>query len=160
MIKKRAQAWGFELFIAIALFLAALITLYFYSLNLQSSKEKVHESLSYDGNVIADSLLSEGYPKDWNANNVVIPGLLSNNKINETKLEYFNDLATSDYNRTKAILKTKYNFYLNLTDKMIIDGNEVSGIGLPPSNTKNLIKLTRFTIYKEKPTTLIIEVWN
>ena len=164
MKEKRAQAFGFDLFIAIGLFLAAFILIYFYSINLQSSQEKVHEALSYDGNVIADSLLSEGYPQNWDKDNVVIIGILSNNKINETKLSKFNDLANSDYNKAKNIFNTKYNFYVNLTEPIINeedeDEEEITGIGLPPSSPKNLIKLTRFTIYKDKPVTLIIELWN
>jgi len=42
---------------------------------------------------------------------------------------------------------------------------EIEGIGKPGTNknditAENLIKITRFTIYKEKPTTAYLYIWG
>ena len=47
------------------------------------------DALFYEGKIIASSILSEGYPVDWNSENVVTAGILTDNKINETKVERF-----------------------------------------------------------------------
>ena len=157
---KHSQAWGMDLMIASIIFTMGIIVFYFYALNEPSEAEEKIDALFYDGKVIADSILSEGHPKDWNVGNVVAIGILSQNKINETKLERFYDLADDDYNKTKALFNTKYNYYFFLNETMFINGEEKPGIGRVPSNHKNLVKITRFTIYKEKPMAAYLHVWE
>ena len=81
---RKAQAWGMDLVIAMVLFSMGMVAFYIYSLNQPSeAREKIEEML-YDGKIIANTLLSEGYPEDWNSNNVVRIGILTDNKIDET----------------------------------------------------------------------------
>lgn len=159
-MNKRAQAWGFDLVIGAMIFFSAVTAFYIYSLNSSPEGEETLNPLIYDGNIVADSLLSSGYPEDWDSGNVIKIGILSKNKINETKLERFYNLTSSDYDRTKIIFNTKYNYYYFLSEPMIISNQQVQGMGLQPQNQKNLIKITRFVSYRDKPMTLNLYIWE
>lgn len=157
---KHAQAWGIDLMIASVIFTVAIVFFYFYALNEPNEAQETIDALYYDGKIITDSILSEGYPKNWNSTNVVTIGILSQNKINETKLERFYNRSDLTYAKTKTLFNTKYNYYFFLNEDMIIDGTTIQGIGKEPLNDKNLIKITRFTVYKEKPMTAYLYVWE
>jgi hypothetical protein len=163
---KKSQAWGIDLFIAVTIFALGALIFFLYTLNTSNPESKL-DSLSYDGNIIANILLSEGSPSDWNESNLTSPGLLSNNKINQTKLERFYNLS-SDYENTKKILNTKFDFYFYLSEPIEIQGSFIEGMGKPGVNSSNIIdienpenifKITRFTIYKNKPIQFNLYTW-
>ena len=160
MKKKKAQAWGIDLVIAFTIFTIGMTAIYIYSLNSPSEGKEIIELLSYDGKLITESILSEGYPNDWDSSNVVSIGILNNDKINETKLESFYDLSQTEYNRTKRLFNTDYNYWFFLSQTMTINGADVDGIGLEPLNEKHLIKITRFTNYQNKPMTAYLYIWE
>ncbi len=160
MRMRKAQAWGFDMLIAVSLFSMTMLLFYLYSLNRSSETEDVLKSLQYDANIVAQIVLSEGYPQDWIAANVITPGILTDKKINQTKIEQFYDLSQNDYEDTKKLLQTKYDFYIFLSQPIEITGDTVPGMGRNYTNPKNLIKLTRVTTYQNKPTTFTIYVWN
>jgi len=126
--------------------------------------EENMQNLFYDGEIITNTILSEGYPINWNETNVDKIGILSDNKINETKLERFYNLAQTDYEETKIIFNTKYNYYLFLDKNITINSVSIEGIGKPGVNknninTENLIKITRITVFENKPATAYLYVW-
>jgi hypothetical protein len=162
----KAQAWGMDIMIAIMIFSIGIIIFLIYSVNNSNDSKEALEQLSYDGDNIFDSILSEGSPIDWTSVNVVKIGISSNDKINETKLERFYNLALSDYSRTKSIFNTKYDYYFYFKDMSISTG-EIDGIGKPGTNVstisdnpKNLIKITRFSSFKDKPVTVYLYIWE
>lgn len=157
---KRAQAWGFDLMIASVIFIAGVIAFYFYALNTPETETRLN-SLAYDGDIIASALLSEGFPENWNSGDVITPGILTDDKINDTKLESFNSLAMTNYAKTKALFNTNYDYYIYLSDEnFTISGSEVEGIGNLPSGQDDLIKISRVVIYENRALTLNIEVWE
>ncbi len=160
MLRKRAQAWGFDLIIATMIFIAGMVIFYLYSLNFADQSEEIINSLNYDGEIIGDMLLSEGFPKNWTESNVVTIGIMSNNKVNETKLERFYNLAISDYPKTRGLFNTRYEYYIILPENISVGGVQVHGIGNEPSGQANLVKINRIVIYNDKPTTFKIEVWQ
>ena len=111
MKPKKAQAWGTDLIIAFMIFSFTLVFFYFYSFNYSNETEDILQTLTYEGNFIADSLLSPGYPASWDESNVVEIGLTTDGKINQTKLENFYSFAQNDYERTKRVFGTKYDYY-------------------------------------------------
>jgi len=157
--QKKAQAWGFDLMVAIIIFSVGIIIFFIYSLNQPSQAKENLEKLSYDGKLITNSLLSEGHPDNWIEDDVISIGILNNNKINETKLERFYDFAQNNYSQTKRTFNTIYDYYFFLDEDMDING-VVEGIGLVPNNPKNLIKITRYVIYKDEPMTAYIYVFE
>ena len=157
---KGGQAWGFDAMMASIIFIAGIIVFYLYSLNLADQTDETLNKMLYDGNVIAESFLSEGAPDNWDSTNVQKIGLQTNNKINDTKLEIFYQLSIIDYQKTKLLLNTNYNYYVFFQENITIDEAQIEGIGSIPTNPKNLIKITRVTIYKDKPTTISIDIWE
>lgn len=159
-MNKGGQMWGFDLMMATVIFIVAIIIFYLYTLNASEEAKANIDRLSYEGDIIADALLLEGTPKNWTNETVISPGILSKSIVNQTKLELFYNLSRYDYNKTKLLLNTKYDYYIYLSESMILNGEQVSGIGKAPTNQKNLIKIERITVYKDKPIKLIIEVWE
>ena len=82
------------------------------------------------------------------------------NKINDTKLLRFHGLANSDYERTKNLLNTKYDYYFFLEKNMTTIAANVGGIGKKPMDAENLVKISRFTVYEEKPITAYLYIYN
>lgn len=125
--------------------------------------------MSYEGKILANTILSEGSPDGWNPAEVIKIGILSQNKINETKLNYFYGLASTSagYNNTRQKFDISYDYYFYLNTTLNINGVSVDGIGKPGINrssgyedVKNLVKVTRYTVYKNKPMTAYFYIWE
>ena len=157
---KRSQAWGIDLAVALMIFTFGILVFFFYAVNRTSSAGQTLDLMFYEGNVVADSLLSEGSPKDWNLSKVNSIGVLSDGKVNETKLEYFYNLSVEDYNRTLYLFNTQFDYYFFLSENLSLSSGVVEGIGSIPNNEDNLVQITRFTIYENKPVTAYLYVWN
>ncbi|MBM3234415.1 hypothetical protein FJZ19_04970 [Candidatus Pacearchaeota archaeon] len=161
----KAQTWGIDLMIAAIIFSMGIIALFVYLQNYPGEAPENINALVYDGNIIADNLLSEGTPKDWNSSNVVIMGILSDNKINETKIERFYNISILNYEFTKTLFNTRFDYFFFLTDNISLSDGETRGIGKvgtdPASiSAKNLVKITRFVSYKNKPQTFYLYIWE
>ena len=168
-MKNKAQGWGMDLIIAVTIFTFGLVAFYMYSLNSPGEAKEKIESLSYDGKILTNTILSDGAPESWNTENVVKIGILSDNKINETKLQYFYNLTRtgSDYSETKRLFDITYDYYFFLNENMTTIGINVDGIGKPGvshntgfDDAKNLVKITRYVIYENKPMTAYFYIWE
>ena len=63
------------------------------------------------------------------------------------------------------MFRTQYDYYFFLEENISINSTEFEGIGKPGTtknnlNTTNLIKITRFTIFNEKPITAYLYIWD
>lgn len=159
MKKKRGQAWGFDAMIAAVIFSAGVITFYLFALNYSAAKSQIVEDLTYDANNIADSILSEGLPTNWNESVVTKIGILSDDKINNTKVAQFYNLSIEKYPLTKSQFNTRFDYFFNLSEPLIINNVPVTGIGHPPVNAKNVVRVTHFSAYNNKPVTVYILTW-
>lgn len=157
---KKAQAWGFDLMIAASIFLFGIAVFFLYSLNYPRGEQEKISDLLYEGNSIADDLMSTGTPEHWVPQTATKIGISTDNKINQTKLEQLYQLATTEYGRTRALFSTKYHYFINASAPLAIADINISGIGNQPFNPLNNIKVTRITIYQNKPITLEVYVWE
>jgi hypothetical protein len=165
LIRKRGQIWGLDLMAAAVIFSVTVGIFYFYALNESSGATEMLELLSYDGRLISENILSEGVPSDWDAGNVVEIGILTDGKINETKASAFYSLVQADYERTKLLLNTRYDYYFFLDEQIDVTSAVVDGIGKPGStrdniDPDNLIKIGRVAVYDGKPTGATLYVWK
>jgi hypothetical protein len=158
----KAQAWGIDLAIASLLFTLGVFTFFIYTINQPTQGAETIEELFYDGKIISDSILSEGYPSYWDCSNVITIGILTKGEINTTKAERFYSLSQDDYNKTKILFNTRYEYYFFLDKNITLPtlSKEIEGIGKKPLNSKNLVKITRLTIYEKKPSTMNLYIWN
>jgi len=159
-VDKKGQAWGLDLTIAVIIFTVGLVFFYVYTLNQPGEAKETIDALFYEGGIIASSILSEGHPADWTPSNVVTIGILTDNKIDNTKLGGFYTLNAINYEKTKNLFNTRYDYYFFLEENMTTIAPNVKGIGKKPSNAKNLVKITRFTVYRDKPITAYLYVWD
>jgi hypothetical protein len=112
-----------------------------------------------DSKTISNSLMSPGYPADWNTSNVQKIGLTDGNyRINQTKLENFGNIELT---RARSIFDTRFNYYIQLRNQngttIPINGN--LGIGTPANNTAKLVQITRVVIYNSSMIKLVIQLW-
>lgn len=166
-MKTKGQIWSLDIIAGLTIFLVSIMIFFIYSINQPSQAKESLIFLSYDGKIIADNLISEGYPSNWNTSSVSSIGLTTNNKINQTKLENLYQMiyVQGDYDKTKNIFSTGYDYYIFLAQNMTVSSGSIEGIGKPGAtlqniDAKNLIKTTRFTVYQNKTTPLYIYIWE
>ncbi|MCK4997646.1 hypothetical protein KAS08_05050 [Candidatus Pacearchaeota archaeon] len=164
---KHAQIWGLDIMVGLSLFLIGIMIFFTYTLNYSEETSETFDLLFYDGKILANNLMSEGYPQDWNSSTAIILGLTTDNRINETKLTNLYDMiyTENNYTKTKGLSNTIYDYYFFFDDNMTIYGNPVEGIGKPGVtknniNSKNLVKITRFTICQNKTLPLYLYIWE
>jgi hypothetical protein len=161
MKTQNGQAWGFDLIIAVMIFLVGVILIYFYTINYPGQEQDEIQNLQYEGQILSETLLSDGSPVNWNMTNVLRPGILSNGKINQTKLAMFKDLSNAtNYQFARALFRMRNNYYIEFQNPIIISGQSTSLIGLNRTNEKNLVKTTRVVIYENNLTTFKFYIWN
>lgn len=166
-MKTRGQIWSLDLMAGLALFLVGIMIFFIYSLNQPTQAKETLDLLRYDGNIILDNLLSQGYPLDWDSSSAVTLGITTDSKINQTKLENLYQMiyTQSNYTKTKILFNTQYDYYFFLDQNMTISSTSIEGIGKPDTtkqniDAKNLIKITRFTIYQNKTTPIYLYIWE
>ena len=165
---KRAQVFSLDLIIAVFLFLSVLILFFKYSIDLsQISRDKLNE-MTEDINFISNSLVSKGYPNDWDIGNVISIGITNDNqRVNSSKLVSFSNL---NYSTSKELLNTEYDYlvffenrirnkisingtcYIGKQDEQVnITGNVSLDCGsLELKNIENIIKAERFLLYDDE----------
>ncbi len=153
MERKKAQAWGFDLVVGMVIFIIGILSFYLYTTNISAGEGEIIQRLQQNGELVADSLMSEGSPADWDETNVVRIGLLSGNRLNQTKLDSFRNLANADYNYTKILFRINNEYFIYL------DEDPANGIGLDGASATNLYKITRVVVYNQSGTTLNIYSW-
>ena len=142
---KKAQAWSLDVVIACIIFTVGLMVLYVYAVNYTNSAGVDLEKLFYEGNNVAELLLS-------NDN-----GVVSHDIINQTKLENF---YNTNYKDNKKSFGVTSDFYFSI-DGMKINNSSIQFIGkLNQSSVISIVKVTRFTIYENKPVKLEVYSWK
>lgn len=167
MKNKKSQAWTADIMIATSIVSIGLIIFFIYSINGPGNERESIEKLFYEGNKISETIFSEGYPETWDNETVVSIGILSDDKVDDRKLEYFYDLTVNNdsYKSSKIKFNTGYDYYLFFDENMDIKGTSVEGIGKPGIDknnitARNLIKITRFIVYNNKAMNAYIYIWE
>ena len=136
------------------------ITIYFeFTNNLSTDSEEEINEMVLDAKTISNSLMSKGYPTDWNVTTVQKIGLTNGNyRINQTKIESFANITVAD---ARSMFDTRFNYYvqLKMQNGTIIKINGNDGIGTPVNTTSKLVQITRAVIYDSSITRLVIQLW-
>lgn len=156
----KAQAWGFDLIVASAIFLVGVVFIYYFSINDSKFASQDYYALKKESSLIAETLLTGGFPEDWNSQNVVIVGITDEDQLNETKLQRFYNLVQADYGATKPLFNIRYDYLVNFSTPLDVNSNEISYIGLQSSAQKNLAKTERVVVYKGEILTMEVFSWD
>jgi len=157
---KRAQGWGFDLMVAMAIFLGGVIFFYFYVINEPGGERESYAVLEGEGQVISESLMSSGFPENWTASDVVRIGIVDDDKVNQTKLDVFYSMVQSDYNETRRLFNILNDYYIVFSGNVSIGGSDVEVIGLEGTDFDNLAKVSRLVVYNNSVRTMEVFVWD
>ena len=126
-------------------------------MNSSSEAQGEFSVLRSQGELISDSLFSEGNPENWDNTNVIRIGIMDGGKVNETKLVNFNSLP---YSQTKGLFNVDYDYYINFSESLETYAGDIDGVGTLNPNPRNLVKITRVVIYRDKPLVMEVHVWD
>lgn len=143
---KKAQVWGLDLVVASIIFLVGIILLYVYAINYYPQSRAQLDELYYDGDLASQLILSE---ENFS--------IVSDGKINQTKL---NNFYSINYGTKKSLLGASNDFYF-VVDGLEVEGSPVNYVGkMNDTEINSLVRVTRLTIYKDKPIKFEIFVWK
>ena len=166
-MRRKAQFSHGDFIIGFIIFSIAILLFFKYYPHISPSHKDTGEDVLIEGKLITDSFLSEGYPSDWTTGNVVMIGLTEGKaKLNETKIMNF---FSMDYQETRNILKTRYDYYFYFTYKnnSILKINGTEGKGYPGVNSSNidsidterLTKITRLAEHNLDIVKMVLLLW-
>lgn len=168
-ILTKAQAFSLDLIIAILIFGSAILIYYKTVINLSDQDEVLLDDILADAKTISGSLITNGYPTNWSKDNVSRIGVITNSRVNETKLEQFSRIS---YKESRKLFGTTHNYYVFFRDRNdnIIPFNEsLEGIGKQGINSTNiqtvenprkLVKVTRLIIRESDIAKMVIYLWH
>ena len=106
-------------------------------------------------------------PADWDDASVVVPGLLSDDRINETKVSEFINLS---YSSTKDMFRSRFDYFFffeNSTSIVPIAGEEYFGKpGITPDNLSveedptQVLKVVRLAVYNQEIVRMEVFIWE
>ena len=104
---KKSQIWTIEFIVSFLIFIAAIILSVKSVFNIYTNENL--RDIQQESEFVSQYLLSEGFPTDWNNDTVIRLGLITDNRINETKLQ---KLYLLEYEKAKYSLGIRSNFFL------------------------------------------------
>ena len=152
---KKSQVWFLDFIVGLLIFMIVIFIYYDYYSNLVDESEPAWEEIIIDSKSISSSLMSSGYPEDWNESNVSRIGILDGNyRINQTKIERF---VSMPYNTSRQLFNTWFDFYFFIEDK---NGTDYFEAGAEPSGQEYLVQTTRLAIYNSSIYRMVLYIWD
>ena len=167
----KSQVWTTDFIISIMLFIALFLLFGKTIFDLTNDSKEDIVPLITEGRAVSDSLISEGYPVNWNNATVSKIGLTADNRIDASKISAFYSM---NYSEAKRLFNTPYDFFVFLSDennKLIsVEGNY--GFGNPAINAtqdnvtlsgvdfERLAKIDRIVIYDSKIVKMVVYLWD
>ena len=154
--------------VGLVIILAALIiTTNFLLTNQQTSTFDAVRSSALS---TTELLMSTGYPQAWNQTTIINLGLLTDHKLNQTKLDAAANITYADL---KTALHNPPNVYWYFANKTSVLNLGSCGYGDPdtlasvapdctPQTTQknNLVSLNRFVTYNNTIIRMVVLVWD
>lgn len=128
-----------------------------------------YQALYNDAKHISELLMTKGLPENWNETNAVIPGIISSQRLNITKLAEFDKI---DYELSKPLLQTEseYIFFFKNKTSTINITKCIRGYNITTDNNcnfdinqiphDNLVNIERFLVYNGEIIQLKLYAWN
>ena len=153
----RGQIFSTDFMFALSLFLIGvtmtLVTWRNYEFMLQ--QQKTQNEILRSAFLVSDIWWSEGLPNRWNPSNVVSIGLMNDNVINTTKLQFLQSLG---YERVKQLLNAQlYEIYFRVSDR---ENKTLFEFGQPPVQPDFVSKVGRIGILNHSIVLIETMVWK
>jgi len=165
--KKHGQVWTVDFIGGLLLFTLVIIITIKVAFTMAPSQDTI--IVYRDAVHLSDALLSQGYPSNWTKENVLLPGIAENNRIDNTKLEEIKEL---NYSTVKTLLHvtSDYIFFIRNDANIINTGQCVYGYNVPVNanctpilsglHYDNLAKVDRIVIYNSIVVIMTVYAWN
>ena len=164
---KKAQVWSIDFVVGLSLFsLLIVVTTYFLiNSNQDNSFEIMHREASY----LSNTIISSGTPDEWNETTVIVPGILSDGRLDFEKLAFLNSLS---YETLKSLYSVRADFaffFRNKTDYFEVGDQCSYGYNLPSIdcipdlsalNYDDLVVINRFIPINNSIKNVVLYVWT
>lgn len=166
MKAKKAQVLTLDFITGFIIFLLMLTLA--LNLIIGNAPSQTFYKLYKDNTFVSRSLVSPGYPVDWNETTVIVPGIVDNSRLNLTKLQRYD---ATDYEATKVFFHTNANYaftfsdangILNLTSCVHGYNLAVDSNCNPQTSTlaaENIVRTDRYIIYNSSIIQMTIYSW-
>jgi hypothetical protein len=153
----KGQSLSYDFFIASILFIlsmALVLGLFTYHNTQTKDIKKANEAVN-----VADHLseiwMRKGTPENWEPSNIVGIGLMSDSRLNQTKMNYLNDMG---YNKVRSMAGVEnYYFYLRVHDTT---NNTMFDFGEYPSDPTIASKTRRISMLNQTIVFVDTVVWK
>ena len=156
LLKKKSQIWYLDFVIALSLFTLFMIFSFKYITDTTIIQEKETHVMLDEADTLSEALMSEGVPINWTVDYVNIPGIITSNQLNLTKLDNLGNLTIDDYDNVRNILSIESEFivyFQNKTDVVSLSPFDVGKPGfdlaaVQAANPEEIVHITRYVTYK------------
>jgi len=141
----RGQAWSMDFMSSVIVFFMIVIVLFFVweYIVYQNTEQMIFNEMESKGMFIVDTIIrTPGYPVNWDAGNVEILGLATDeNVLNESKLISFVSLDYDDSRRLMGV--PSYNFFFQIVD---LNGTQSQASGVDLVSGSDPVGMTNSTV--------------
>jgi hypothetical protein len=147
--QRKAQVWSADFLtgiLIVSLSLALALTLLINTNNSKSFED------------ISSTLFNEGAPANWNISTITSIGIMSDGRINNTKVTAMYDMERTRLSSYLGVDKKFYIAILNNSVPIIFGGKDFAGYTY--SQAKDVYAITRFGIYESSVVEIQTVVWQ
>jgi len=178
---KKGQVWSYDLIVGSILFVIAMGVLAFFWWSARTNISENKDAIVREAVKVSDVLVSPGIPTNWSAS--VDPanvntwaglqqiGLAEDwdtNVLSVDKISKFMQMSLVDYSLLKTKLRSRYDFYMELTfyndtseEAVKMNGaNITAGRQFDESTAKTIAKSDRVVIYNKSLVMMKVYMWS
>lgn len=115
-------------------------------------------SLLTKAQTVSGLLMSPGYPEGWDQTTVVVPGIVQEYEIDETRIF---ELYSLGHSKLVALFQVENNVQIYLVqDNAVISISGMEWAGRPPgANARDIAHVERVVLYQKRPAVLHVVTW-
>ena len=152
----KAQVLSYDFLLATFVFSIVLVIVFSYwNYGVKQIEEtKISHDMVNKLFIASQVWFRSGTPIYWSVDNLIELGLENEGRINQTKLNYLQELG---YQKVISLLPvTPYNLYYRVCDE---NNSTLFEFGNYPTYAKNILRVVRFSILNQTPVVIEVLVW-
>lgn len=162
---KKAQVWITDFIIGFIIFLIGVLLTSRFIFNAMTDDD--FSRIRVEAETTSEDFLSEGVPNNWTNDTLVKIGLITNNRLNITKVSRLYNMSYPD---TKFYLPSGLDYLLFFQKNLTVLNITKCGYGainltscavdISGLEYDNLVRVTRFVIYNNSIIQMVLYVWE
>ncbi len=165
---KKAQLWTTDFILGTTLFIIIVLTAVQIIHSIEIDRE--FEETKIEARHIGDVFLTQGNPANWNESTVVIPGLITNGGLDESKLSSFSNINYNQQQRL-LLLQSDFLFFFRSEEEIInisqcsygyeVEHDEDCSFNIEEeAEYENLVVFSRYILHDAEMIEMMIYVWR